>query len=35
MKAKKAISLILCMVMIFALAVPALAAEDVKFTDVF
>lgn len=34
MKAKKAISLILCMVMIFALAVPALAAEDVKFTDV-
>lgn len=34
MKTKKAISLILCVMMIFALAVPALAANDVKFNDV-
>ena len=34
MKAKKTISLVLCVIMIFALAVPAFAANSVKFSDV-
>ena len=34
MKAKKTIALVLCVIMIFALAVPAFAANSVKFSDV-
>lgn len=34
MKAKKILSLVLCLVMVFALAVPAFAANGLKFSDV-